>query len=139
MYRIARLTIPIVLGFALFLFASRDEGRAGKAKGKTPTQAANEELLDEVSRALLYVTPPAPGYAWPPAFMVMDQDEINAFASARLEIDPKEVGEKRVKVRPIIVLFSGIMNRVIRTDKDPDPRSAAGPARLHRRPRAGPT
>ncbi len=81
--------------------------------------------MKEVSKRLLAVADPPAGLAWPPTFTVVEEDAINAFASARLEFDDKEKGEKRFKVRPFVVIFSGMMSQIIKTEKDPDPAGAA--------------
>lgn len=120
---IVRRNFILAITFTLFLSFSVSEARAEKPKD-TAKAKANEALLQEVSKRILAVTDPAPGFVWPPTFQVMDEDDINAFASARIEIDDKEVGDKRFKVKPFIVVLSGMMNQVIKTEKDPDPNGA---------------
>jgi hypothetical protein len=78
-----------------------------------------EELVKRVSRLLLAVTDPPADMPWPPKVIVVNNDEINAFATLRLED-----GEEKPKVQPVVVVFSGLMKKVVLTRDDPDPGSA---------------
>jgi predicted Zn-dependent protease len=85
--------------------------------------ASDVEMVNNVSRLLLAVTDPPEGMKWPPKFRVVDSPEINAFATAILEVE----GERPV-LQPLVVVFTGLMKKVIVIKDDPDP--AGAPDRL---------
>lgn len=109
-----RLWAPLAAGLALLICAS-------PARAAAP--ASDDELVKQVSKLLLAVTDPPPDMAWPPKIMLVDSDDINAFATLRLETD----GDKP-RVRPLVVMLRGMMNKVILTKDDTDP--AGAPDRL---------
>lgn len=71
--------------------------------------AADKELLEQVSKKLIAVTDPVAGFEWPPDFQVIDNPEINAFAT---------IQRRDEKTYPIIRVFSGMMSQVIKGDED---------------------
>jgi tetratricopeptide (TPR) repeat protein len=92
----------------------------------SPTRGADaamsdEELVKRVSKLLLSVTDPPTDMPWPPKISIKNNDDINAYATMELEsIDDNG----KPKVRPIVVVFSGLMKKVVLTKDDPDPNSA---------------
>ncbi len=81
----------------------------GGVRAAEPSKA-DTELLDKVAKKLLAVSENPPvGFEWPPDFKVLDEPEINAFATFKV-IDGKRCPQIRV--------FSGMMSRVIKGDED---------------------
>ncbi len=91
-------------------------------KGRT-----DDELIQSVWSRLLAVTEPAEGMEWPPSCKLEKDDEINAYAMAVRLRKPEGEGDKddKVKLRPRVVVFSGMMEKVIRTKDDKDAEAAA--------------
>lgn len=80
---------------------------------RAEVESRDRELLDSVARRLLAVVPPVPDYVWPPTFEIVDEDKINAYATAKVQ------GEgKAAKLAPRIVVYQGLMKRVIERDAD---------------------
>jgi Zn-dependent protease with chaperone function len=71
------------------------------------------QLVEQVSRHLLAVTPAVEGLEWPPKIEIRAAgtgDEINAFAQVEKGNDGK--------LRPRVVVTPGMMHKVIRGDRD---------------------
>ena len=67
---------------------------------------------------LLAVSDPPADMPWPPKVSVVKNDDINAYATILLEGD-----EDKPKVQPVVVVFSGLMKKIVLTKDDPDPNS----------------
>jgi predicted Zn-dependent protease len=85
----------------------------GLSAGRAEVTQADKDLLEEVARRLLAVTEPVPDFQWPPTFEVVDNEQINAFASARIEKDP----DGKRKIIPRIVVDKGMMQKVVQGDE----------------------
>jgi tetratricopeptide (TPR) repeat protein len=81
---------------------------------------AERDLLEGVKTRLLAVAPRVNGMEWPPAFEIVEKDDVNAYASAESKGEGKEA-----KVFPRVVVTSGMMRRVIQPRGDRDPETAA--------------
>jgi tetratricopeptide (TPR) repeat protein len=83
------------------------------AQGKAgPTDS---ELLEQVSQRLRVVMDPLPGRVAPPAFEIVKEDGINAYATAKVE-----EGAQGVRLLPQVVVFQGLLDHVVRAEDDPD-------------------
>jgi tetratricopeptide (TPR) repeat protein len=77
-----------------------------------PTDA---QLLAQVGRRLQAVMDPLPKFVAPPTIEIGANKEVNAYATAKFE-----EGDKGVRVLPRVVVFQGMLDRVIRAQDDPD-------------------
>jgi hypothetical protein len=86
------------------------------AKGGPVTAAqTDDQLLEKVSQRLLSVMDRLPPFVKEPTFQIVNEDKINAYATAEIEGKGPET-----KVLPKVVVYSGLMNRVIRGKDDPE-------------------
>jgi hypothetical protein len=115
--------------YALFCAAS-----VGAASEDAPS-AADEELVKNVWKRLLSVAEPVPGLEWPPRCTIENEDAINAYATAEVEVVPiseDDQGKKgsvsvkfKLKVTPRVVVFRGMIEKIIHTKSDKDLDAAA--------------
>jgi tetratricopeptide (TPR) repeat protein len=75
----------------------------------------DDELLDQVGQRLRVVMDPLPDFVAPPAFELVAEDKINAYATAKIEGKGASV-----RLRPRVVVSQGMLDRVIRSKDDPD-------------------
>jgi predicted Zn-dependent protease len=78
-----------------------------------PAAQTDAELLEKVSQRLLTVMAPLPPFVKKPTFEIVKDDKINAYAKAEIEGKGEEL-----KVIPRVVVFSGLMERVIKGKDD---------------------
>ncbi len=94
--------------------------------------------MKKVWSRLVAVAEPVKGLEWPPRCTIEDEDPINAFATVEVEVVPKpEDGNAKdknskpkepgfeVKIKPRVVVFRGMMEKIIRTKDDKDLDAAA--------------
>jgi tetratricopeptide (TPR) repeat protein len=81
---------------------------AGAASSAEPS-AKDKELLDKVAKKLTAVAEPVRGFEWPPDFKVVEHPSVNAFATFE---------EKDGKLQPIVRVFSGMMDKIVKGDED---------------------
>jgi tetratricopeptide (TPR) repeat protein len=103
-----RISLFALVGFLLAL--SPVSAQAPPAK-KTKEQEANEKLLKDVFERLLAVAKPVEGYDWPPNCAIVEEDQINAYAT--LLKDKNDV--YRI---PILRVYATMMNKVIEGDEN---------------------
>jgi Zn-dependent protease with chaperone function len=82
-------------------------GRAGEV-----TQEEKDQV-EEVARRLLAVAEPVPPFTWPPTFEIEGKDRLNAEATATIKGEGKDA-----KVSPKVIIYKGLLDRVIRTPKE---------------------
>jgi tetratricopeptide (TPR) repeat protein len=86
------------------------------AKQEPVTVAVKDpDLLEKVSERLVTVMDRLPDFVKKPTFEVVNDDKINAYATAKIEGKGPEA-----KLLPRVVVYSGLMNRVIKGDDDPE-------------------
>src|SRR5262245_10052335 len=83
-------------------------------KASKVTQS-DPDLLDKVSKLIMTVLEPLPDFVKKPTFEIVEMDQINAYAKAEIEGKGPDV-----KVQPKVVVFTGLMDRVIRSNDDPE-------------------
>lgn len=84
----------------------------------------DNELVDQTWQRLLAVCDPVAGLEWPPAVRIEPKPVINAYATVLVG---KTAGGE-VKLLPRVVVFQGMLDKVIRPKDDPD--KAGAPDRL---------
>jgi predicted Zn-dependent protease len=83
--------------------------------------AADRELLGQVSRRLQAVMERLPDYVSSPRFSILEENKINAFATAQFE------GEgAQTRVLPQVVVYGGLFDQVVKVPED----AAGDPDRL---------
>jgi tetratricopeptide (TPR) repeat protein len=85
----------------------------GTKREPAPGPLTDEALLEKVSQRLLTVMDPLPAFVKPPTFEIVNDDKINAYAKAEIEGKAPDI-----KVLPRVVVFSGLMKRVIKGPED---------------------
>lgn len=108
----------LLVWLGMILAGSAVLAQPGSAIADTPP-ISDEALVKRVSRLLLAVTDPPPDMPWPPKISVVDEDDINAYATIRLMGD-----EDKPTIQPVVVVFRGMMKKIILTKNDPDPDGA---------------
>ena len=91
----------------------KEEPAHGTKEEPAPVDQTDGELLEKVSQRLLTVMDPLPSFVKKPTFEIVNEDKINAYAKAELEGKGSEL-----KVIPKVVVYSGLMNRVIKGKED---------------------
>lgn len=84
--------------------------------GPTPVRADEptpRELIDRVAKRLLAVVDPPANMEWPPTFVLVKADQINAYAGVRLG-----PGEDAEKVLPRVAVTTAMMEKVVQGDED---------------------
>jgi tetratricopeptide (TPR) repeat protein len=76
---------------------------------------ARQEKVNRVSRTLMAALGPLPDFDTAPEFRVLDSDDINAFATARLA--GEGVG---AKVVPVVVVVRGLLDKCVHDPNDPE-------------------
>ncbi|MBI3920356.1 MAG: hypothetical protein HY318_02970, partial [Armatimonadetes bacterium] len=71
----------------------------------------HEKLVKDVSTRLLAVATSPKDYEWPPLFLVIDKEEVNAFA---VSLPPKD----KTKRVPGIGITGAMMEKVVNGDAD---------------------
>lgn len=84
-----------------------------KPQKTQPSSAGSNALLEKVSQRLLATMEPLPHFVRQPTFEIADQNEINAYATASIEGQGKDV-----TIFPKVVIYSGLMNRVVNSGDD---------------------
>ena len=89
------------LGFCLLFLAP--------PPGRTQVRASDDALARQVFKQLLSAVATPQRLPWPPALIIVDKEEINAFAS---------IEQKDDQIQPVVVCSNGLLQKVIEGNPD---------------------
>lgn len=96
-----RRTIFTCFGLSILLFAHANCG--------AEIRPSDDALARQVFKQLLSVVPAQQRLPWPPALIIVDKGEINAYAS---------IEKKDAQIQPVVVCYNGLLQEVVDGNAD---------------------
>jgi tetratricopeptide (TPR) repeat protein len=78
-------------------------------ESRAEIREADDLLARQVFKQLLTVVPPNQKLPWPPDLIIVDKEDINAYAS---------IEKKDAQVRPVVVCYNGLLQKVVEGNAD---------------------